>query len=114
MFKIPHEIGIPLGLIERREWMQFGEGGPGHSEHLRGPVELHRAGPEWNHTTIKGQITICKLAHIAHHFSLGMVFLKCLMRQKRTASLKFGWQREATFLRRYQCGFSKQCANKCS
>ena len=71
------ELGDQLAetgrVVVRRERMEVGELGPGDRLHLRGGVELHRAGAERDHGAVEGEVAIGEAAQVAQHLVLGAV-----------------------------------------
>ena len=57
----------------RREGMKLRKLRPGDREHLRGRVQLHRAGAERDHRMAERKIARFEPAHVAQHLGLGVV-----------------------------------------
>ena len=70
-------------LVDRRERMQARELRPAHRHHLRGGVQLHRAGAERNHRRVEADVLVLEAADVAHHLGFGVMRVEDRMRQVR-------------------------------
>src|SRR5438876_7696941 len=82
--QLVEQLAVAVGLIERREWMNLRETGPGNRHHLSGRVQLHRARAERNHGVHEREVARLKLVHVAEHFCLRVVLVEYRMRQERS------------------------------
>jgi hypothetical protein len=60
-------LRVPLHLLERREWVDGRELGPGDGDHLGCGIQLHRARAERNHRAVEPHVFPLEALEIAHH-----------------------------------------------
>ncbi len=84
-FHVGDHLTGPFGLVDRRERVQTGELRPGHRLHLRGGVQLHRAGAQRDHRPVEGQILVRQPPQIPHHGGLVVIAAELRVVQQRAA-----------------------------
>ena len=72
-FELIAQLVIAGGLIVRRKGMKPRKLRPGNRKHLRGRVQLHRAGAERDHRMAERKIARFEPADVAQHLGLGVV-----------------------------------------
>ena len=81
-FKLVEKLPVAPGLLHWHEGMQLGKAGPGHRDHFRGRVQLHRAGAKRDHGAIQRQILGLQPLEIAEHLGFAAVKTEDGMVQK--------------------------------
>ena len=71
--EIGEHLLVAAGLVGGGERVQLADLGPGHRDHLGGPVELHRAGAERDHRVREREVARLQPAQVAQHLVLGVV-----------------------------------------
>ena len=74
---------VTLRLVDRRERVDRGELRPGDRLHLRGGVELHRAGAQRDHAAVQRVVAVGQRAQVAQHLGLGAVQVEDRVGQER-------------------------------
>jgi hypothetical protein len=73
---------VTARLIGRGEGMQVAELGPGHGAHLRGGVQLHRAGAQRDHRLHEREVAALQAGQVTEHLRLGLVLVEHRMPQE--------------------------------
>ncbi len=87
------QLPVTAHLILGRVRMRVGELRPADRNHLRGRVQLHRAGAERDHRPVQRQIAIGQPAQVAQHRRLRVVAVEHRVRQDRRAPRQVGRDR---------------------
>ena len=81
--EVGEDLRVALRLLRGRERMQLAELRPGDGQHLRGRVQLHRAGAERDHRGGEREVARLQPVDVAQHLRLGVVAVEDLVGQVR-------------------------------
>jgi hypothetical protein len=82
VFEIGDDRGVAFGLVGRGKRMQGPEFRPGHRNHFRRRVELHRARAQRNHRAVERDVAVGEPAQIAQHLRFGVIAVEGRVREE--------------------------------